>query len=129
MIPIAYKNNWKYKLKKDYSHCLPENLHEENRSESKNDFISLTKNTIEFKPGYAWDGPSGPTVDTSNAMRASLVHDGLYQAMREGWLPQNKRKPADVEFLRILKEDDMFLLRRWAWFRAVRWFAGKAARP
>ena len=32
---------------------------------------------------YAWDGPSGPTIDTSNSMRASLVHDVLYQAMRE----------------------------------------------
>jgi methyl coenzyme M reductase gamma subunit len=29
--------------------------------------------------GYAWDGPSGPTIDTKDFIRRSLVHDALYQ--------------------------------------------------
>ena len=131
MTCIAFRNNWKYKLDRDYSYPLPVSLCDDERTESGNDLIRLTKNTIEFKKGYAWDGPSGPTIDTANAMRASLVHDGLYQAMREGWLLPNERnrKAADVEFRRILKEDGMFWVRRWAWYWAVRRFAKNHALP
>jgi len=44
---------------------------------------------FEFSKGYAWDGPSGSTVDTLNFMRGSLVHDALYQLIRmEKILPQ-----------------------------------------
>lgn len=60
---------------------------------------------------YAWDGPSGPTIDTPNFMRGSLFHDALYQLMREGLLPQSCRKAAD-ELLRVhCREDGMPWLR------------------
>ena len=38
---------------------------------------------LEIEPNYAWDGTSGPVKDTSANMFASLVHDALYQLMRE----------------------------------------------
>ena len=41
-------------------------------------------------------GASGPTLDTDDTMELdSLVHDALYQLMREGCLPQSARKAAD----------------------------------
>jgi hypothetical protein len=42
--------------------------------------------------GYAWNGPSGPTLDTRNFMRGSLVHDALYQLMREGRMDNGLRR-------------------------------------
>jgi hypothetical protein len=67
--------------------------------------------------GYEWDGPSGPAIDTDNFMDGSLVHDVLYQLMREGYL---KRTPyrlyADNEMFRQCKKDGMSLPRRiWTW--------------
>ncbi len=59
-------------------------------------------------------------------MRAALVHDALYQLMRNGKLEQTMRPFADGELLRILKEDGMWKVRRWWVFRAVRRFASKA---
>lgn len=80
--------------------------------------------------GYAWDGPSGPTVDTADSMRASLVHDALYQLMREKHLDHAAyRKQADQELLRICLEDGMLGLRARAWYFFVRWFADPASDP
>jgi hypothetical protein len=59
-------------------------------------FVTIDKNgNLRIKKGYAWDGPSGPTIDTKNFMRGSLIHDALYQLMREGIIAQHQRKRAD----------------------------------
>jgi hypothetical protein len=64
------------------------------------------------KKGYAWDGPSGPTIDTKNFMRGSLVHDALYQLMRLGKIDKNTyRDAADKELVRICREDGMWWIR------------------
>ena len=42
---------------------------------------------LQIAAGYAWDGASGPTIDTRNSMIASLVHDALYQLIREDNYP------------------------------------------
>lgn len=65
--------------------------------------------------GYAWDGPSGPTFDTPSVMRGSLVHDCLYQLLRETdfGAPETHdqhRKQADEILYRICIEDGM-----WKW--------------
>ena len=49
--------------------------------------------------GYCWDGASGPTVDDETNMLGALIHDALYQLMREGKLSRKYRKRAD-ELLR-----------------------------
>ena len=79
--------------------------------------------------GYAWDGPSGPTIDTKDFMRPSLVHDAFYQLMREGKLGQECRKDAD-ELLKIMCiKDGMPAPRAWYVYRAVRRFAAFAVKP
>lgn len=77
---------------------------------------------LTIKVGYAWDGPSGPTFDTSDSMRASLVHDVLYQMIGHKLLPLEFRDDADYLFYDILREDGMADFRAWAWCRAVRAF-------
>ncbi|MEE8105945.1 MAG: DUF1353 domain-containing protein [Planctomycetota bacterium] len=79
---------------------------------------------------YAWNGPSGPTIDTRNFMRGSLVHDALYQLMRERVLDHRAdRKRADQLLRIIVREDGMSWLRAWWVYRGVRWFGASSARP
>jgi hypothetical protein len=56
---------------------------------------------------YAWDGASGPTVDGPDNMRASLVHDVIYQMIRMGVIPESYKDYADTTFREILLEDGM----------------------
>ena len=79
--------------------------------------------------GYAWDGPSGPTFDTPAFMRGSLIHDALYQLIREKHLRPEFRVVADKILYDILREDGMSLIRAKIAYRGVRWFGGYAARP
>lgn len=59
-----------------------------------------------IRAGYAWDGPSGPVIDTKQNMRASLVHDALYQLMRNGHLSAKKYKDiADRMFMDLCIQD------------------------
>lgn len=113
---ISYREGYKYQLSKNYS------IQTDIKGYSaKNDFCHLHKNGIlEIKSGYAWDGPSGPTFDTPDFMRGSLVHDALYQLIREGKLPQSVRDDAD-ELLRLCCiEDGMWSVRAWWVYMAVR---------
>lgn len=85
------------------------------------EFITLrTDGFLFIERGYAWDGASGPTLDTKNSMRASLVHDAFYQLIREGQLPTAYRKDIDNFFYRILRKDGMSFIRAWVWWRSVR---------
>ena len=76
--------------------------------------------------GYEWDGPSGPTLDTEDAMRASLVHDACYGMIREGRLSAYVRSSVDWWFREILKQDSMSWPRRWGWWIGVRLFGKRA---
>lgn len=94
-------------------------------------FIELTTNgKLTIMKGYAWDGPSGPTFDTKNFMRGSLVHDALYQLIREKKFNEKdneeRRKYADDLLMKMCIEDGMTKFRAWYVHKAVRWF-GKIA--
>ena len=95
------------------------------------DWVSLNLDgTLTVRGGYAWDGPSGPSLDTPSFMRASLVHDALYQLMRLGALDaQRWRAAADREMRRMCREDGMSWLRAWWVHQAVRWFGEPATWP
>lgn len=120
---IKYRAGYKYQLHEAYAvqtAIRPE--HHINHG-----FIALTPSgLLVITSGYAWDGPSGPTVDTKNFMRGSLVHDALYQLMREKLLDCGWRETADSELRRICIEDGMSWLRAWWVFKAVR-MAGEAS--
>lgn len=92
-------------------------------------FLCLEENgRLRFEAGYAWDGPSGPAVDSASSMRGALTHDGLYQLMREGQLPSSYRPAADALLRTICIEDGMLEVRADIWYEAVRLFAAGAAR-
>lgn len=83
---------------------------------------------LEIRAGYAWDGPSGPTIDTKSTMRASLVHDALYQLMRAGMLAQDARDEADKLLFDLLIQDGCWEWRASLWLWTLRRFAGYAAK-
>ena len=78
-----------------------------------------------FYPFHWWDGASGPTLDDTSSMRASLIHDSIYRLIEVGHLEEKKyRKIADKVMLRTLKDDGMWFPRARLWFKAVRVFGG-----
>lgn len=102
---------------------------------TRKQFVHLTASgKLSIKPRYAWDGASGPTFDSPSTMRASLVHDALYQLMREGALDQSYRIPADECLRRIMLGDYKGSWPKWhafrveLWIRALEKFGGRAAR-
>lgn len=122
---ISYKKGYKYQLAETYSVTTDV----VSLRPIMTEYIRLFDNRLIVEKGYAWDGPSGPTIDTPNFMRGSLVHDALYQLMREGLLGPEWRKQADMELRRICLEDGMSRLRAWWVYRGVRLGAGFAANP
>lgn len=125
MTSIYYKNGFKYQLAEEYSYetgIVPSKA-------IRTEYISLHMDgKIIIQKGYAWDGPSGPTVDTRNFMRGSLIHDALYQLMRERHLDPNVyRDEADQLLKKMCIEDGMWRIRAWSVYRAVKLFARSAA--
>lgn len=93
------------------------------------DFLQLeTGGKLDIKQEYAWDGPSGPTIDTLNFMRGSLVHDALYQLIRLKMIPYECKTQADMLLRDICREDGMSKFRSWYVYLAVKYFGGSAAK-
>ncbi|MBF0401752.1 MAG: hypothetical protein HQL90_13420 [Magnetococcales bacterium] len=124
---ITYNGGYKYQLIKDYTEVIdiiP-------TAPVSTEYITLDlAGNLTILEGYAWDGPSGPTIDTLTFMRGSLVHDALYQLMREKLLdPETTKDQADRILQRICIEDGMWRLRAWWVYQGVRLFAKHAADP
>ncbi len=124
---IRYRADYKYQLANDYSISISIKP----KSSIDTDFISLdVHGKLLVKKGYAWDGPSGPVIDTDENMRASLVHDALYQLMRNKYLvTRTHRKAADQLFKDICKEDGISNIRASIYYKALRKFGKPAASP
>lgn len=121
---IQYKKGYKYKLQQAVK---SQTQIRDKIAAERSLWVVLQENgSLYIADGYAWDGASGPALDTKNIMRASLVHDALYQLIREGALPTSYRKAADQELYRICREDGMWWIRtQWVYW-TVRLF-GKIA--
>jgi hypothetical protein len=59
-------------------------------------------------PYFAWDGASGPAIDTASVMRASHFHDGAAALMRMGKLPMDCRFQANETYRRLMITDGAF---------------------
>lgn len=75
---------------------------------------------VEIGADYAWDGASGPAINTKNFRRGSLIHDALYQLIREGYLGLEHRPAADAVLYRTVIEDGMWQVRALWVYAAVR---------
>lgn len=126
MTSIAYKAGYKFQLAQDHSvhvAIYPAEV-------IACTYLRLmTNGVLWIGAGYAWDGLSGPTIDTPNSRRGSLVHDGLYQLMRLGHLPLSNRDRADRLLQRICIEDGMWSVRAWWIYKGVSAGGERAALP
>lgn len=118
--------NYKYRMLRDYSILTPYLL----EHPIETDYFSLVKGRLTAKVGYAWDGPSGLSIDTKTFRRGSLVHDLPYQMCRERYLDYKiHRYIADRMMQQVCIEDGMWKIRA-AWcYQAVHLFGEKHARP
>lgn len=123
---IRYRAGYKYQLADDYQVVIDIRPVEFILTS----YIRLdVDGMLSIKNGYCWDGPSGPTVDTKNFMRGSLVHDALYQLLRAGRLAPQLRTAADGELRKICLQDGMSAVRT-AWvYAGVRCGGEAAIRP
>ena len=127
---IVYRRirQYKYQLTADYQVQTGLLRPEAGIARVADNFIVLHPDGLmQIKQGYAWDGPSGPTIDTKNFMRGSLVHDAFYQMIREEQLPPETRAFADRLLRDHCREDGMSAARAWYVWKAVAWFGGPSA--
>lgn len=131
MEQVKYRKGYKYQLAETYTVrglCFPsDNGILVKRHEGE--FMSLGPTWMELKAGYASDGPSWPAIDTTTFMRGAFVHDGMYQAIRMGWLPESARGYADKVLRQMCLEDGMNPLRAWWVYKGLRVGGARAADP
>lgn len=122
---IRYTEGWKYQLAEDYN--IQTGILPRVPGLTGNRWVSIDPDgTLHIREGYAWDGASGPAIDTRNIMRGSLVHDALYQLIRLGTLTAADREKADKLFRDICREDGMSAFRAAYVYAAVRLLGGVA---
>jgi hypothetical protein len=125
MKKVKYKKGYKYQLVED---CICQTAI--TGFDIDTQFIKLSPDgTLTVKSGYAWDGASGPTIDTHDTIRGSLFHDSLYQLMRRKLLPGKYRNIADILLKDICIEDGMHEFRAEYWYIGVSRFAHSQADP
>jgi len=118
-------HRYKYQLRKPYKHQTGIHGHA-----FESGFLRIKPDgTLEIFGLYAWDGPSGPAPDVPCLMRASLVHDALYQLIRVEALPFSTRDAADRILQSIAKEDGLSISLAFLVYWAVRLFGASCARP
>ena len=132
---MRYEKNWKYRnetkegffLGADFA-LTPGKIPECITTHMDNSTNVLT---LWIHRGYRWNGLSWVPdfFDSEHNMRASLIHDVLYDMIRRGAIPYKQRKYADRLFRRILKKDGQGLISRSLMYFFVRWFAGFACKP
>ena len=123
---ICYRKDYKYQLHDDYTVSTPVKPEQDIHTR----FIELsTDGILIIKSGYAWDGPSGPTIDSRNFRRGSLVHDAFYQLMRHKQLPQHIKNDSDRLLQAMCREDGMSRIRSWLVYQGVKYFGHPSTDP
>ena len=120
---IRYRDGFRFQLAEPYTVATPVR-----ESCTGNRFVMLTSDgRLIIAAGYAWDGASGPVAQNSTIIRASLVHDCLYQLMRECGLSRKWRTTADVLLRSMCIEDGMPEWQARLVYQAVRAFGAQYA--
>lgn len=103
---MKYKDirSYKYELAEDVS----ANLFGGPYPSFSHEYFEIKDNILTIRKGYCWDGASGPTIDTPATMLAGLVHDALYQAIREGFLSKSYKGSADKNLKGYMREYHRF---------------------
>jgi len=121
---MKYRRGYKYVTNEDFTIALGFKIP---KSFATPEFILSENGVLTIRAGYPWDGPSGPTIDTLNFMTPSLIHDALYELMRQEYLPQEFRDTADRILQTLCLEREMSHLRAWWVYLGVKYVGGPSA--
>lgn len=105
MVVMKYTAGWKYKTEEDIEVTVPEmGL----VSAEHTLYILLLSRELRISKSYAWNGASFVLFKwfgtPESWMVPSLIHDALYQLMRESKLTPTYRRTVDGIFYRLLRE-------------------------
>ncbi len=120
--------NYNYQLREDYTYHLGRTF---DPAPIGNEFIEITaEGVLTIRKYYAWDGVSGPVMETQANIKASLVHDALYQLMREGKLDHLLyREWSDRLFMDMCRRGGVNDRIAALYFKALHLFGAKNAKP
>lgn len=120
---IRYTDGYKFQLEEPYQHATgmtPAPGAPGNR------FVGMSPDgLLTIAAGYAWDGASGPAINTKTILKGSLVHDACYQLIRLGVVPTEQRDTADRLLREICQQAGMWPPRAWWVYQAVHLFGGR----
>ena len=123
---MKYKSGYKYQVVEKFYYKTDINV----PTTIVTPYIILFSNGLLYiKVGYAWDGPSGPTIDTDNSMTPSLVHDALAQLMRWELLDPKWLDYINILFDKMLEDRGMFWARRLLWHSGLEIVGGNFTNP
>ncbi len=117
MEKIYFKAGYKYQLTRPYSvftGIYP-------KEDIVYPFFTIKENGwLHVKEGFAWDGASGPTLDSKSSMRPSLVHDCFCQAAKDRKIDYKEYAPQYNQlFKKMCIEDGMWGIRANIWLAGV----------
>jgi len=91
--------------------------------------LKIEEGVLIAKNSYAWDGASGPAMDTPKIMVGSLAHDCFYNLMRLGLLPTEYKLLGDDYLRQLCLESKMNRFRAWYIYEAVKHFGKQSTLP
>lgn len=123
---MRYKSGYRYKLDEAYLYQLPFSAPNATVREG---WVVIINGQLAIANGYAWDGASSGLPWTPKKwIRPSLVHDALYQFIREGQLPMERREDADMVFYQLMRENQVNVIVAFTAYLAVRVFGNYCLR-
>lgn len=106
----------------EYVYQPPEHLAIKGVRTISNEKIHLhPSGRLNIPQGFRFNA-SGPTIDTPDAIRATMIHDAFYTLSNQGLIPNESRRLVDKIFYNILIEDGMDPTRARVWYMFVRAF-------
>jgi len=124
---MLYTKGYKYQLQDPVTYMTP--FHVKDKAHAGK-FITLNASgLLLIHAGYAWDGASGPAIDTKTFIKGSLIHDALYQLIRYKILYKKDRITCDKILRDVCIEQGMSKIRAWWVYHGLKVFGGAAAAP
>ena len=110
-------NNWKYRLLQPALIAIETKL--ETETVISHAYFTITPYGVWLNAGYAWDGASGPVIQTESTKVPSAVHDALCQSIDLSLLPESYRKTADRIYYTLCQRYNMHPIRAWYQYTAL----------
>lgn len=119
---IKYKNGYKYKVEEDFTVMTRVIGYK-----VSHEYYELNRNgELKIKRNFCWNGANF-VPDIKTVMKASCVHDCLYQMIRLNLIPDSQRNEADETFKEVCLSSGMNSLLANGFYKGLRIFGSNSA--